>query len=87
MARFNVSAGSLPKDATGKALYFEGLPIPTSLGIGSLVAFWLYKGWVLDDIPGGVILEGTILEVHPAIGLFFLHGCAMISRTLHVPKP
>ncbi|QIX00376.1 hypothetical protein AMS68_005893 [Peltaster fructicola] len=88
LARFNVSTGSIPKDATGKALYFEGLPIPTSLLVqGSLLTFWLYQGWVLDDIPGGIAFEGTIFEVHPAVGIWFLHGCAMISRTLHVPKP
>ncbi|KAF2717373.1 CDP-diacylglycerol-serine O-phosphatidyltransferase [Polychaeton citri CBS 116435] len=87
LARFNVTAGSIPHDASGKAKYFEGLPIPTSLSIVSLMAYWVRSGSVLDHIPGGVIAEGTIFAFHPICALFIAHGCCMISRTLHVPKP
>ena len=87
LARFNVTTGNVPKDSTGKAKYFEGLPIPTSLGIASLMAYWAYEDWVQADIPFGVFLPGTILEVHPIVGMFTLHACCMVSRTLHVPKP
>ena len=87
LARFNVTTGNIPKDSSGKAAYFEGLPIPTSLTIAGLMAFWVQKGWVQEDIPLGTILGGTILEVHPVVGLFIVHGCCMISRSLHVPKP
>ena len=45
LARFNVTAASLPKDKTGKAKYFEGFPIPTTLGVDAMMALWLYKGW------------------------------------------
>lgn len=87
LARFNVTTGNVPKDATGKAKYFEGLPIPTSLSIAGLIGFWVSKGWVLESIPFGTIMQGTLLEFHPVVGLFLAHGCCMVSKTLHVPKP
>lgn len=87
LARFNVTTGNVPKDASGKAAYFEGLPIPTSLTIAGLMAFWVSKGWVLESIPFGTVMQGTLLEVHPIVGLFLAHGCSMVSKTLHVPKP
>ncbi|SMR60429.1 unnamed protein product [Zymoseptoria tritici ST99CH_1E4] len=87
LARFNVTTGNVPKDATGKAKYFEGLPIPTSLSIAGLMAFWASKGWVQDNIPYGTIAQGTIFEMHPIVGLFLIHGCCMVSKSLHIPKP
>lgn len=86
LARFNVTTDNVPKDANGKAKYFEGLPIPTSLGIMALTAFWLSKGWIQESIPYGTIMTGTILEFHPMVMLFLAHGCCMVSKTLHVPK-
>jgi hypothetical protein len=58
LARFNVTATNIPKDATGKARYFEGTPIPTTLGLDALMAYWLWGGNVLDNIPGGVWAVG-----------------------------
>ena len=87
LARFNVTAGNVPKDASGKAKYFEGLPIPTSLTIAALMAYWASNNWVQDEIPYGTIGQGTMFEVHPVVGLFVAHGCTMVSKTLHVPKP
>ncbi|KAI1385231.1 CDP-diacylglycerol--serine O-phosphatidyltransferase [Hypoxylon trugodes] len=89
LARFNVTAssGAVPKDAAGKAAYFEGTPIPTTLGIDALMAWWVSRGWVLDQVPGGVWFAGSALEVHPIVGLFLVHGCLMCSKSLHVPKP
>lgn len=87
LARFNVTTGNVPKDANGKAKYFEGLPIPTSLTIAGLMAFWLSKGWVHESLPFGVVAQGTLLEFHPVVLLYLAHGCCMVSKTLHVPKP
>jgi len=87
LARFNVTAGSIPKDANGKAKYFEGTPIPTTLGLDAMMAYWVYNGWVLENIPLGTIATGTALEFHPIVLLFCAHGSLMVSRTLHVPKP
>jgi len=87
LARFNVTTGNVPKDSTGKAAYFEGLPIPTSLTFGSgLMAFWASRGWIQGNIPFGTVGEGW-LEVHWVVGMFLVHGCCMVSKTLHVPKP
>ncbi|KAG5303598.1 phosphatidylserine synthase [Histoplasma capsulatum G186AR] len=87
LARFNVTVATLPKDGSGKAQYFEGTPIPTTLGIVALMAYWVSQGWILDEIPFGVIGTGTVLECHPIVALFAAHGCLMVSRTIHIPKP
>jgi len=87
LARFNVTTGNVPKDATGKAKYFEGLPIPTSLTITGLIGFWASRDWVQENIPYNTLFTGTILEFHPVVALFLIHGCCMVSKTLHVPKP
>ena len=87
LARFNVTTGNVPKDATGKAKYFEGLPIPTSLTITGLIGFWASQDWIQENIPYNTLFTGTILEFHPVVALFLIHGCCMVSKTLHVPKP
>jgi CDP-diacylglycerol--serine O-phosphatidyltransferase len=87
LARFNISTDSVPKDANGKAKYFEGLPTPTSLGIVALISYWVSQGWIHNQIPFGVIAQGSIFEFHPAALIFVAHGCLMISKTFHVPKP
>lgn len=87
LARFNVTVAVLPKDASGKSQYFEGTPIPTSLGLDALMGYWLKQGWILDNIPFGTLLEGTPLEFHPVVLLFMIHGCMMTSKTIRIPKP
>jgi len=86
LARFNVTVQALPKDATGKSKYFEGTPIPTTLSIAALMSYWVSKGWVLENIPFGVLGKGSWWEVHPVVGLFLVSGCLMTSRSLKVPK-
>ncbi|GES61019.1 phosphatidylserine synthase [Aspergillus terreus] len=87
LARFNVTVAVLPKDKSGKSKYFEGTPIPTTLSIASLMAYWVSQGWVQDDLPLGLIAGGTAFEFHPVVLLFVLHGCMMVSKTIHIPKP
>ena len=88
LARFNVTVALLPKDKTGKSKYFEGVPIPSGcLSIASIIAFWVYSGWVLEDIPLGLYAPNTIFEFHPAVLIYVVNGCLMISKTLHIPKP
>ncbi|KAL2268109.1 hypothetical protein VTJ83DRAFT_2955 [Remersonia thermophila] len=89
LARFNVTAanGVIPKDASGKAAYFEGTPIPTTLALDALMGWWISSGRIHDRIPGGVWLEGTALAVHPVVLVFVAHGCLMVSKTLKIPKP
>ncbi|KAI9816529.1 MAG: CDP-diacylglycerol-serine O-phosphatidyltransferase [Pycnora praestabilis] len=74
LARFNVTVAALPKDKTGKSQYFEGTPIPTTLSIASVMAYWVNKGWTLDNVPLGVVAKGTAFEFHPVVGVFILSG-------------
>jgi len=87
LARFNVTASNVPHDESGKAKYFEGTPIPTSLSIAAVMAYWVRQGWVLEAIPFGLVGEGAWYEFHPVALVFALHGCMMVSKTMHVPKP
>ncbi|KAK9464489.1 hypothetical protein V1512DRAFT_268214 [Lipomyces arxii] len=86
LARFNVTVANLPKDSSGKSKYFEGTPIPTTLSLVFTMAYWVHKDWIMNDLPYGVVGQGTFYEFHPIILLFFLSGCAMISKSLHIPK-
>ena len=87
LARFNITVANVPKDASGKSQYFEGTPIPTSLVIAGLMAYWVGQGWILDDVPLGVWARGSLFEFHPVAGLFVLSGVLMTSKTIHIPKP
>lgn len=87
LARFNVTAAVLPKDKSGKSKFFEGTPIPTTLVIAGVVAYWISRESILEDLPFGIIAAGTPVEFHPVIGFYLLSACLMVSKTLHVPKP
>ena len=89
LARFNVTVSALPKDATGKSKYFEGTPIPTSLAIVAGMAWCVSQGTVNGGehgVLGGTLGQG-LLEVHPIVGIFVGWGCAMVSKSIHIPKP
>ena len=93
LARFNVTVAALPKDATGKSKYFEGAPIPTSLGLVTAMAVATRAGLVVGGSGGGMV--GGLLGdetswwggFHPVAALFVIWGCLMVSKTLHIPKP
>ncbi|KAI9752034.1 MAG: CDP-diacylglycerol-serine O-phosphatidyltransferase [Lichina confinis] len=89
LARFNVTVQTLPKDATGKSKYFEGTPIPTTLAIVTMMAYWVSQDWIdgVNGLPGGVWGKGALWQFHPAVLIFVLSGCGMVSRTIHIPKP
>lgn len=87
LARFNVTVAVLPKDASGKSAYFEGTPIPTSLAVDGLMAYWVHNRWILEGLPLGAWFEGSLLEFHPVVLIFMVHGCLMTSRTIRIPKP
>jgi len=57
LARFNVTTASIPHDASGKARYFEGLPIPSSLILVGGMALCLLAGRVE---PGGLAMSHQI---------------------------
>ena len=93
LARFNATVALVPKDSTGKARYFEGLPIPTSLMLVALLSVWTKQGWIEGKagVPGGLGRlwgpEGGWGELHPVVLVFGCWAAAMVSKTMRVPKP
>ncbi|KAJ2997539.1 CDP-diacylglycerol-serine O-phosphatidyltransferase [Globomyces sp. JEL0801] len=92
LARFNVTAHKQIKDANGKQKFFEGLPIPTSLCLVSVMWAWFEYDLIHDGkVPGGEFELFTIDQVPYKIhywSLFYLFwSVCMVSKTLRVPKP
>ncbi|KAI1795762.1 CDP-diacylglycerol-serine O-phosphatidyltransferase [Ganoderma leucocontextum] len=93
LARFNATVALVPKDAKGKASYFEGLPIPSSLALVGLLSYWTKQGWIAgkQGLPFGTITlwgpPGGDGELHVFSIVFGLWAAAMVSKTLRVPKP
>jgi CDP-diacylglycerol---serine O-phosphatidyltransferase len=85
LARYNVTASSL-STPSGKVSHFEGMPIPTSLLLVTLLAILAGLGRWHAQLPFGVVsIAGC--DLHPLSVVFFIHGSAMISKTLRIPKP
>ncbi|KAG9004250.1 CDP-diacylglycerol-serine O-phosphatidyltransferase [Tulasnella sp. JGI-2019a] len=92
LARFNATA-ALKK---GGPKYFEGMPIPSSLALVGVMAYWTNKGWIegLQGVPLGTYclspsadgLSCTGWEVHKVSLIFFAWAAMMVSKTLKVPK-
>lgn len=89
LARYNVTVNNIPKDKKGKIKFFEGLPVPTSLVLVGFMAWFVYKDYYASKLglPFGVFFANSFIEVHLLSFAFFLHGCGLISKSLHVPKP
>ena len=92
LARFNATVASVPKDTSGKAKYFEGLPIPSSLGLVALLTYWTSRGWIegKEGVPGGLMQlwgsPGGGGDLHKVSVIFGLMAAAMVSKTLRMPK-
>lgn len=84
LARYNVTAGALA-DEKGKVRYFEGTPIPTSLGLVTVLLVLVIRGAAFEALPLGVLALGP-WNFHPLVLMFALSGSAMISKTLRIPK-
>ncbi|MBX7192909.1 MAG: CDP-alcohol phosphatidyltransferase family protein [Sandaracinaceae bacterium] len=84
LARFNVTAAAL-SEGTGKVKYYEGTPIPTTLGLVVVLVIAFWRGAVHDSLLGGQLALGPFV-LHPLALAFFASGCAMVS-TLRIPKP
>jgi len=95
LARFNATVALVPKDASGKSRYFEGLPIPSSLVLVAVLSYWTRMGWIegKQGIPLGKVNilggydRGPNWEVHLVSFIFAVWATAMVSKTLRVPKP
>jgi len=83
LARYNVTAESL-SGASGKVKYFEGTPIPTSVVIVAVLAYFAWDGRLGEELWGGTVELGWVL--HPLALVYAVSGSLMISKTLHIPK-
>ncbi|KXS12450.1 CDP-diacylglycerol-serine O-phosphatidyltransferase [Gonapodya prolifera JEL478] len=93
LARYNATV-ELIKKQTGKAkiTHFEGTPVPTTLLLDVIVAWFLSKGWIADALPYGVVELGAWpgvggVIIHPIVLMYGLSGTLQISKSLRVPKP
>ncbi|KAI0318633.1 hypothetical protein OF83DRAFT_1114865 [Amylostereum chailletii] len=92
LARFNATVASVPKDASGKAHYFEGLPIPSSLALVGVMAYWTKEGWIEGKagLPGGMVTlwgnAGGDGDLHLLSIVFVVWAAMMVSKTLRIPK-
>src|SRR3954471_6735935 len=75
LARFNATADALSDDS-GKVKYFEGTPIPTSVGLVLILAVLYFRGRLGPDLwLGSWELAG--LTLHPLAIVYALSGSAM----------
>ncbi len=84
LARYNVTAAAL-SDGTGKVKYYEGTPIPTSLGLVALLGVAFGTGHTGDALWLGAIHLGPWV-LHPLSLVYAVSGSMMIS-TIRIPKP
>jgi CDP-diacylglycerol--serine O-phosphatidyltransferase len=94
LARFNATVALIPADAAGKAKYFEGLPIPSSLFLTATMAYWVKQGYFFQskvgnhDVPFGIRKlwdsKHGYGEIHLASLIFAIWGAMMVSKTLRV---
>lgn len=85
LARFNVAAHLAPKDARGKALYFEGLPISyAGLLVSTSITICQRMGWASDHGVLRLAFSGTWFALHPAIIFVAAVSAMMASKRLRV---
>ena len=85
LARYNVTASTL-SDESGKVKYYEGTPIPTSLGLVGILGIAWWQGAIHDALWLDE-LELAGLRFHPLVLMYAASGSAMISGSLRIPKP
>jgi len=87
LARYNVTATEVARTGgpSAKVTHFEGFPIPSSLFLVAGMAALRLAGHTGSTLPLGALQLGPC-QLHPLVAVFALHGCAMISRTLRIPK-
>ncbi|MGE3177962.1 MAG: phosphatidylcholine/phosphatidylserine synthase [Vicinamibacterales bacterium] len=85
LARFNATLDTLTDVESGKVRYWEGTPIPTSLGLVLVLGIAFYLGRVDGALWFGPLRIGPA-TLHPLALIFAASGSAMIS-TIQIPKP
>lgn len=87
LARYNATVALAPKDDTGKVHHFEGTPIPTSLSLVAMIAYFVHNDMYLDTLPFQLYEFAEGWEIHPFVLVYVISGTLMISKTLRIPKP
>ncbi|KDN41334.1 CDP-diacylglycerol--serine O-phosphatidyltransferase [Tilletiaria anomala UBC 951] len=83
LARFNVTTAAVPHDASGKAKYFEGLPIPSSLVLVGGMAVCLLLGRVEAGALSVPSSPATPSVFNPPDGAYRFYG--LLARYLPAP--
>jgi len=92
LARFNATVATIPKDGTGKAKHFEGLPIPSSLFLVGVLSYWVKIGSIegKHGLPLGTVTlfgaPGGLGEIHIVAVVIGVWAAMMVSKTLRIPK-
>jgi len=84
LARFNVTSEAM-SEGGDKVVYFEGTPIPTSVGLVAVLAFAAWQDRLGDKLYWGTWTIGPG-DLHPLALLFVASGTLMISTALRIPK-
>jgi len=84
LARYNVTHQDMADD-TGKVSHFEGTPIPSSMLLVGLLAFFTWQGMLGSNLPLGGVQIGPFW-FHWLVILYGLSGTAMVSKGLKIPK-
>jgi CDP-diacylglycerol--serine O-phosphatidyltransferase len=84
LARYNVTAAALSDDS-GKVRYYEGTPIPTSLGLVALLGAAFASDRIGEALWAGRVELGPY-ALHPLVLAYAVSGSLMIS-TIRIPKP
>jgi len=86
LARFNVTSAALA-GPSGKVKYYEGTPIPTSLGLVAVLFVAWWQGAVGEHVWFGGYKLGIGGRFHPLVLMYAVSGSAMVSARLKIPKP
>ncbi|KAI9141446.1 hypothetical protein BKA69DRAFT_1109529 [Paraphysoderma sedebokerense] len=88
LARFNSTAADMVDPKLMKVKYFEGIPSPTAgLTVTMLIGWVVHRGWLGENVAGGVVQVVGNQSMHPISVVYFILGSMMVSKRLRVPKP
>lgn len=85
LARYNATHADMTGES-GKVSHYEGTPIPTSLALVAVLGAVYWAGAVHESMWLGALQLGPF-ELHPLSLMYGVSGSAMISGSLHIPKP
>jgi CDP-diacylglycerol---serine O-phosphatidyltransferase len=85
LARYNATAADLA-GPSGKVRHFEGVPVTGGAIVVATVALSAITGHLGAALPLGAHALGPFV-LHPLALAYVAVGCAMVSKTLRIPKP